>query len=93
MKTKDLIAKLTTRSEIPNFRPDRAAGLARLATFSGRAGDIYDRCRNYDLGADNMAFRRQSGSCMKSFGGLISKVGWNSTLEFGLHIRLICADR
>ena len=52
MKTKDLIAELTTRSEIPNFRPDRAAGLARLATFSGRAGDIYDRCRNYYLGAD-----------------------------------------
>ena len=52
MKTKDLIAELTTRSEKPNFRPDRAAGLARLATFSGRAGDIYDRCRNYDLGAD-----------------------------------------
>ena len=55
MKTKDLIAELTTRSEIPNFRPDRAAGLARLATFSGRAGDIYDRCRNYDLGADKRA--------------------------------------
>jgi len=52
MKTKDLIAELTTRSEKPNFRPGRAAGLARLATFSGRAGDIYDRCRNYDLGAD-----------------------------------------
>jgi hypothetical protein len=35
MKTKDLIAELTTRSEIPNFRPDRAAGLARLAALSG----------------------------------------------------------
>ena len=52
MKTKDLIAELAIRSEIPNFRPNRAAGLARLTTFSDRAGDLYDRCRNYDLGDD-----------------------------------------
>ena len=52
MKTKDLIADLAKRSEIPNFRPDRAAGLARRATVAGRAGDLYDRSRNYDLGAE-----------------------------------------
>ena len=52
MKTKDLIADLATRSERPDFTPTRAAGLARLATFAGRAGELYDRCRNYDLGAE-----------------------------------------
>ena len=52
MKTKDLIADLATRSERPDFTPTRAAGLARLATFAGRAGELYDRCRNYDLSAE-----------------------------------------
>ena len=52
MKTKDLIADLATRSERPDFTPTRAAGLARLATFAGHAGELYDRCRNYDLGAE-----------------------------------------
>jgi len=52
MKTKDLIADLAKRSERPDFTPTRAAGLARLATFAGRAGELYDRCRNYDLSAD-----------------------------------------
>ena len=52
MKTKDLIADLATRSERPDFTPTRAAGLARLATFASHAGELYDRCRNYDLGAE-----------------------------------------
>ena len=52
MKTKDLIADLATRSERPDFTPTRAAGLVRLATFAGHAGELYDRCRNYDLGAE-----------------------------------------
>ena len=52
MKTKDLIADLAKRSERPDFTPTRAAGLARLATFAGRAGELYDRCRNYDLSAE-----------------------------------------
>ena len=52
MKTKDLIADLATRSERPDFTPTRAAGLARLTTFAGRAGELYDRCRNYDLSAE-----------------------------------------
>ena len=52
MKTKDLISDLATRSERPDFTPTRAAGLARLATFASHAGELYDRCRNYDLGAE-----------------------------------------
>ena len=52
MKTKDLIADLATRSEKPDFTPTRAAGLARLTTFAGHAGELYDRCRNYDLSAE-----------------------------------------
>lgn len=52
MKTKDLIADLATRSERPDFTPTRAAGLARLTTFAGHAGELYDRCRNYDLSAE-----------------------------------------
>lgn len=52
MKTKDIIADLAIRSERPDFTPTRAAGLVRLANFAGRAGELYDRCRNYDLGAD-----------------------------------------
>ena len=55
MKTKDLIADLATRSERPDFTPTRAAGLARLAIFADRAGELYDRCRNYDLGASQRA--------------------------------------
>ena len=55
MKTIDLIADLASRSEIPTFTPNRAAGLKRLTTFAGRAGDLYDRCRNYDLGAEQRA--------------------------------------
>ena len=55
MKTKDLIDDLATRFEILDFTPNRVAGLARLKTFSGRAGDLYDRCRNYDLGAERRA--------------------------------------
>ena len=52
MKTKDLIADLATRSERPDFTPTRVAGLARLTTFAGHAGELYDRCRNYDLSAE-----------------------------------------
>ena len=55
MKTKDLIDDLATRFEILDFTPNRVAGLARLKTFAGRAGVLYDRCRNYDLGAEQRA--------------------------------------
>ena len=50
MKTKAIIADLSRQSEVPDFTPTRAAGLARLAQFADRTGDLYDRCRNYDLG-------------------------------------------
>ncbi|CRK75905.1 Deoxyribodipyrimidine photo-lyase [Nereida ignava] len=55
MKTKDLIAELAARFEQPDFTPTRQAGLARLVAFSERAGDVYDRCRNYDLGPEYRA--------------------------------------
>ena len=50
MKTKAMIADLSGQSEVPDFTPTRRAGLARLAQFADRTGDLYDRCRNYDLG-------------------------------------------
>jgi len=50
MKTKAIIADLRRQSEVPDFTPTRRAGLARLAQFADRTGDLYDRCRNYDLG-------------------------------------------
>ncbi|MGB5864573.1 MAG: FAD-binding domain-containing protein [Sulfitobacter sp.] len=52
MKTKDIIASLTDKTECPVFTPTRDAGLARLDLFAARAGDLYDRCRNYDLGPE-----------------------------------------
>lgn len=52
MRTKDIIADLTDKAECPDFTPTRAAGLARLELFAERAGDLYDRCRNYDLGPE-----------------------------------------
>ena len=55
MKTKDLIADLAARLEQPDFIPTRQAGLARLAAFSEHAGEVYDRCRNYDLGTAHRA--------------------------------------
>ena len=55
MKTKAIIADLSQQLEIPNFKPTRAAGLARLAQFAERTGDLYDRCRNYDLGPEHRA--------------------------------------
>lgn len=55
MKTKAIIAELSQQSEIPDFTATRAAGLARLAQFAERAGDVYDRCRNYDLGPNQRA--------------------------------------
>ncbi len=55
MKTKDIIADLAGASERPDFTPTRAAGLARLDLFMDRAGDLYDRCRNYDLGPQQRA--------------------------------------
>ena len=55
MKTKDMIASLTDKTERPVFTPTRAAGLARLDLFAERAGDMYDRCRNYDLGPEQRA--------------------------------------
>ena len=55
MKTKDLIADLAMQTERPDFTPTRAAGLARLAAFADRSGDLYGRCRNYDLGAAHRA--------------------------------------
>ena len=55
MKTKDLIADFAAQTEIVDFSPTRAAGLARLADFADRAGDVYGRCRNYDLGAAHRA--------------------------------------
>ncbi|WP_085307615.1 FAD-binding domain-containing protein [Planktotalea arctica] len=50
MKTNDFIADMMGTSERADFTPTRAAGLARLDLFVERAGDLYDRCRNYDLG-------------------------------------------
>lgn len=55
MKTKDIIAGLMGDTETPDFTPTRAAGLARLELFTERAGDKYDRCRNYDLGPEQRA--------------------------------------
>ena len=55
MKTNTIIAEISSCSEIPDFTSTRKAGLARLASFSERAGDLYDRCRNYDLGPDKRA--------------------------------------
>ena len=55
MKTKAIIADLSQQLEIPNFKPTRAAGLSRLAQFAERTGDLYDRCRNYDLGPEHRA--------------------------------------
>ena len=55
MKTKDMIASLTDKTVRPVFTPTRAAGLARLDLFAERAGDMYDRCRNYDLGPEQRA--------------------------------------
>ncbi len=55
MKTKTIIADLSQQNEMPDFTPTRAAGLARLALFADRSGEIYDRCRNYDLGPDQRA--------------------------------------
>ena len=55
MKTKNIIADLADKTEVPDFTPTRAAGLARLEIFAGRAGDVYDRCRNYDLGPEQRA--------------------------------------
>jgi deoxyribodipyrimidine photo-lyase len=55
MKTKDIVADLAGASERPDFTPTRAAGLARLDLFVDRAGDLYDRCRNYDLGPQQRA--------------------------------------
>jgi deoxyribodipyrimidine photo-lyase len=52
MKTEDIITGLTGQTERPDFTPTRAAGLARLELFAARAGDLYDRCRNYDLGPE-----------------------------------------
>lgn len=52
MKTKDIITGLADKPEQPDFTPTRAAGLARLDLFAARAGDMYDRCRNYDLGPE-----------------------------------------
>lgn len=53
MKTKAIIVDLSYQAEAPDFTPTRAAGLARLARFADRTGDIYDRCRNYDLGPNH----------------------------------------
>ena len=55
MKTKSIIADLSQQTEVPDFAPTRAAGLARLALFADRSGELYDRCRNYDLGPDQRA--------------------------------------
>jgi deoxyribodipyrimidine photo-lyase len=55
MKTKDIITDLGGKTEVPDFTPTRAAGLARLELFTERAGEFYDRCRNYDLGPDQRA--------------------------------------
>lgn len=55
MKAKAIIADLRQQSEIPGFTPTRAAGLARVVQFAERTGDLYDRCRNYDLGPNHRA--------------------------------------
>lgn len=55
MKIKNIIADLSSQSEVPDFTPTRDAGLARLALFTERTGDLYNRCRNYDLGPNQRA--------------------------------------
>ena len=50
MKTKDLIENFASRIDVPDFTPTRQAGLNRLNEFVARAGEVYSRCRNYDLG-------------------------------------------
>jgi deoxyribodipyrimidine photo-lyase len=55
VKTKDIIADLADQSDVPDFTPTRDAGLTRLSQFAGRTGDVYDRCRNYDLGPGHRA--------------------------------------
>ena len=41
--------------DAPDFTPTRQAGLNRLNEFIERAGEVYSRCRNYDLGPRNRA--------------------------------------
>lgn len=55
MKTKELIKGFASRIEVPDFTPTRQAGLNRLNEFVERAGEVYSRCRNYDLGPTNRA--------------------------------------
>ena len=55
MKTKELIKNFASHIDAPDFTPTRQAGLKRLNEFVERAGEIYSRCRNYDLGPTNRA--------------------------------------
>ena len=55
MKTKDIIADLAGQSDVPDFTRTRDAGLTRLSQFADSTGDVYDRCRNYDLGPGQRA--------------------------------------
>lgn len=51
--TQDLFQDETPMAEAVAFIPTRAAGLARLEKFMGRAGAHYGSQRNYDLGPND----------------------------------------
>ena len=55
MKTKELIKNFASHMDALDFTPTRQAGLNRLNEFIERAGEVYSRCRNYDLGPRNRA--------------------------------------
>ena len=55
MKTKELIKNFASHMDAPDFTPTRQAGFNRLNEFIERAGEVYSRCRNYDLGPRNRA--------------------------------------
>ena len=58
----EIATKTISRKTAMQFKPTRAAGLARLATFTQYAGKAYQERRNFDLDASKVSEVSDNGS-------------------------------